>query len=117
MLLHRKRDDLPRDLVERGGDLDQMITIAGEAFESKACGAAGVVATTRQQLKRLCPSYQPSRSSVGEIDCASGETNGEPVRPGCLKCIAGQFTPKGKFIGEIFAVPELLETASLTNNV
>ncbi len=100
-LIPRKRDDLPRDLVQRGGDLDQLITIAASAFESRTYGASGVVNSARDQLRKLCPSYEPSRGGVGDIVCSSGEADGSPRRLGCCKCIVSQFSPQGMFLGEI----------------
>ena len=100
-LIPRKRDDLPRDLVQRGGDLDQLITIAASAFESRTYGAAGVVNSARDQLRKLCSSYEPSRVNVGDIICSSGEVDGCPRRPGCYKCIVSQFSPQGVYLGEV----------------
>ena len=96
-----QRSRLPRDLSRRGSDLDRLITIAGEAAAEGTFGAANTVAVTRGMLHRHCPDYRPGRAIDLDVMCGSGEIDGVALRPGCKRCIVGQFSTSGEFLGDL----------------
>lgn len=103
-----RKSDLPRDLFRRGSDLDRLITIAGDAAAEGTFGAADTVAVTRSMLRRLCPDYRPSTACQIDVLCGSGEDNGKPSRSGCGKCLVGQFTAAGKFLGDVIPMSAIV---------
>ena len=106
-LIPRNRDRLPRELIQRGSDLDQMITLAGDAAASNSFGAQGTLKAARSMIKRLCPKYRPSRASSIETVCGSGEDDGQPFRSGCGVCLCGQFTAAGMYLGDVIPMSAL----------
>jgi len=96
-----QRSYLPRELFRRGSDLDQLITIAGDSAADSTFGAAATVAVTRGMLHRLCPDYRPGRAINLDVLCGSGEANSVAFRPECKKCIVGQFSTSGAFLGDL----------------
>jgi hypothetical protein len=99
-----QRSCLPGDLSRRGSDLDRLITIAGDAAAEGTFGAADTVAVARSMLRSLCPDYRPSKACQIDVLCGSGEDNGKPSRSGCGKCLVGQFTAAGKFLGDVIPI-------------
>jgi hypothetical protein len=103
-----QKSSLPRDLSRRGSDLDRLITIAGDAAAEGTFGAADTVAVTRSVIRRLCPDYRPSKACHIDVLCGSGEDSGQPFRTGCGKCLVGQFTAAGKFLGDVIPTSALV---------
>ena len=99
-----QRSHLPRELFRRDSDLDQLITIAGDSAADGTFGAAATVAVTRGMLHKLCPDYRPGQAINLDVLCGSGEADGVAFRPECKKCIVGQFSTSGAFLGDL--VPE-----------
>ena len=97
-------NELPRELFEHKGPLNEMISIAATASEKRSFGSTRTVATARRQLQHLCPGYSPSQDHPEDVLCASGESNGQPKYRACNRCIAGQFSASGVFVGELVPV-------------
>lgn len=91
---------LPRELIERGSDLNQMVSLAGDLVSHRHGSAQALVNKTRTLLHQACPHYKPSRKDP--VICRSGEDNGRAYRGRvCSQCTVAQFSPNMVFIGEL----------------
>lgn len=92
------------EMMERGSDLSQLVTVAGDMRATRQEGADAIANKTRTLLHNSCSSYKQSRNKEAGVFCASGERDGVPVRPECTRCIVGQFSQSGLFVGELIPV-------------
>lgn len=94
---------LPAELLEKGSDLHQLVTIAGDLSAQRTEGANALANKARTLLHNACPSYKKSFDPERVFHCASGERDGKPIRPECTRCIVSQFSANGFFVGDIQA--------------
>ena len=95
-------------LFERESSLEKLVNEVNSSVMTD--DQSFLVAPTKKiacdQLKTLCPDYEPSRFPGGAM-CRSGEdSNGYPYRDECTHgCMVSQFTLAGVFLGKEEAKP------------
>jgi hypothetical protein len=111
-------------LLQRGSDLDQMVSVADEATRQHKFGAEATLNVTWELLKQACPDYEACMITTTvqgtlapSVMCTSGQTDGRPYRFDCQTCRVSQFSRGGFFTGEIMPasaigrMPEATATA------
>jgi len=103
----RKRTKPSSRLFERDSSLDQLVTNVNDAIEQRKFDAPSLKIIACNQLRTLCPNYEPSRVMPDTVLCRSGEdSHGYQYRPECTNgCIVSQFSRSGVFTGEEEATP------------
>jgi len=93
-------DELPFQLQRNSkSSLSQRFTRSVDLLNEKGIGWEPHTQQTRELVSELCEQFQQCKCEPGCVYCNSGQE--APTRRGqlCSKCIAGQVSKKGRWLG------------------
>jgi hypothetical protein len=100
-----------RQIFDKDSQTAKLAVIVGDLYD-EATDLKGLDWLLEAAILKDCQYF--IKSSVSPCLCASGEINGKPfVKAACNMCIVGQFSAKGKFIGEIQELANVVDAILL----
>jgi hypothetical protein len=104
-----------RQIFDKTSMIARLVNITLDLNEVLEGELSGLDALVKSEVFKDCNYYEQSCHSL--LLCGSGEKDGTPlVKGACNRCIVGQFSVSGVFVGELSINPEC-ETKTEDSNI